>query len=143
MPKENIMSILDGLNVLQGAAGFQPRPPQIPMSEDDQTILKQELMDGNRANVYPNSYDVSRPYSVRIKHNNKYEGFGSFTDVDVATAVGGLCAMSIYKEKAIRGEYDAKKVEAHEEYQAWIADERNAGILKAVQAVAIKMSKVA
>jgi len=127
-------SIFDQLNKLALVEA------KVPMTEAEVTGLKIRLFDDKRLNVYPNKFDRTVPYSVRVKSTKsaieagakEWTTHGNFTSIDVAAAVGSLVSLSIYGGKAMRGNYDQAKAEAHPEFAAWLGDERNQAVLAAV-----------
>ena len=129
------MSILDVLNGLTAAADHVA-VEQVPMSDKQIEEYSAKLKKQNRMNVYANRFDINKPFRVRtrkaVKGGFEYTGYGNFTDVDVAAAVGSLVSASIYGKKALRGNFDQAKAEAHPEFQAWLVDDRNQAILKKV-----------
>ena len=107
------------------------------MDDHEKAYLSEKLQDEGRANVYPNDYDRNRPYAVSMRtkdksqtgRGNRWQTHGVFTDIDVAAAVGTLCAIAYYGPKAILGEYDSEAAETHPEFIEWMADSRNRGII--------------
>lgn len=130
------MSILNKLSGLTAAADHVA-VEQKPMTPEQRKKLAEGLRASNRMNVYPNQFDSNVPYRVQTRKQvgpNKYEytEYGRFTDVDVAAAVGSLVSASIFGAKALRGNFDQAVAEAHPEFIAWLADERNAAVLAKV-----------
>jgi hypothetical protein len=122
------MSILSKLSNLKKAADVAPKTA---MTDAQVKALATELKEANRVNVYPNQFDIDKPYRVVVRKGKEYTNHGYFTDADVASAVGSLCGVAAFGDKALAGDFDAEKVEAHEEFQAWMADDRNAEVIAA------------
>lgn len=100
------------------------------MTEAQEKDLTTRLKADNRLNVYANKFDVKKPFRVQIRKGKEgYKTYGYFTDVDVAAAVGSIVSAAAFGEKALRGNYDQAKAEAHPEFQAWLVDERNQEVL--------------
>lgn len=122
------LSLLDSLSTMKRASASDV-VKKIPMSDGQEALLKTQLTEGNRMNVYPNKFNVDVPYRVQLRRGTVYTTHGYFTDVDVATAVGTICSKASFKDKALAGEFDAAKVAEHPEYLAWLADDRNQVII--------------
>lgn len=136
------MSILSKLDNLRSTNDFTPKAAQEPMTKEQVANMKAKLKDQGRSmNVMPNQFDKNRPFKVRAKlkgtsgnNNSDYKTYGTFTSVDVASAVGSLVSAAEYGVTAIRGNYDQAVVEAHDEFKAWLEDSRNAEVLAALEA---------
>ncbi len=120
------MSILDSLKGCKKATSIEQK---VQMTEDYEKALKTKLMNENRVNVYPNKFDVSMPYRVVVRKGSEFIPHGTFTDVDVAAAVGSLVSLATFGDKAIIGEFDQSKVENHAEFITWKEDPRNAAVV--------------
>lgn len=120
-------------SVLSKIAGLKMASAEnmkVPMTEAQEKDLTTRLKADNRLNVYANKFDVKKPFRVQIRKGKEgYKTYGYFTDVDVAAAVGSIVSAAAFGEKALRGNYDQAKVEAHPEFQAWLIDERNQEVL--------------
>jgi len=127
------MSILDKLNNLKKASTV---PARTPMSDAQVVSLKAKLRSENRVNVLPNSNDVKVPYRVAVNYRNEWSNHGTFTSIDVASAVGTLVSYAKFGDKAIQGEYDAEVAETHPEFITWIANPLNAEVIAANDSVA-------
>jgi len=126
------MSILDKLNNLKKASTV---PARTPMSDAQVVSLKAKLRSENRVNVLPNSNDVKVPYRVAVNYRNEWSNHGTFTSIDVASAVGTLVSYAKFGDKAIQGEYDAEVAETHPEFITWIANPLNAEVIAANDSV--------
>ena len=126
------MSILDKLNNLKKASTV---PARSPMSDAQVVSLKAKLRSENRVNVLPNSNDVKVPYRVAVNYRNEWSNHGTFTSIDVASAVGTLVSYAKFGDKAIQGEYDAEVAETHPEFITWIANPLNAEVIAANDSV--------
>lgn len=122
------MSILSKLENLKKASTV---PARTPMSEEQVTRLKAKLRSENRVNVLPNSNDVKVPYRVAVNYRNEWSNHGTFTNLDVAAAIGTMVSYAKFGEKAIQGEYDAEAAEKHPEFTAWLENPLNAEIIAA------------
>jgi len=106
-----------------------------PMTDDYAEKLSEVLRTEGRSNVWPNKYDMNKPYRVSVQKRGKYQQYGLFTDIEAAAAVGTIAAMAVYGKKAIQGTYDAEAAEKSPEFIAWAADSQNAATLKAAMSV--------
>lgn len=131
------MSLLNSLSNLKKATNENARTE---MTEAQFERCKNAIRSKNRGyNVQPNKFDVNTPYRVGInfsgefaglkKSNNGWYNFGNFKSVDVAAAVGTIVSAAFFGDKAVAGEFDAEIAENHEEFKAWMADERNAVVI--------------
>lgn len=121
------MSLLSKLKTLDAVTNTAGRTP---MTEKQVVALKARIRTENRGyNVHPNTFDVSVPYRVALNYDKVWHNYGNFTSVDVAAAVGSIVSAAFFGEKAKAGVFDATKVEAHEEFIAWMADPRNVEVI--------------
>jgi len=127
------MSILDKLTNLK-KADISAVEARIPMSAERITELSGKLKADNRLNVYPNRFDDTKPYVVTVKKSGQFKNYGTFTNVDVAAAVGTIASKAAFGENAIAGKYDQVIVEAHPEFQEWLASPKSAETLKLANA---------
>jgi hypothetical protein len=119
------MSILSKLSNLSKAS-----TAQTPMSPEQIEACKTAIRNnGYGYNVHPNSFDIASPYRVAINYNDKWANFGNYSSSDVAAAIGTIVSAAYFGDKAKAGQYDAAKAEAHPEFQAFMADSRNATII--------------
>ena len=123
------MSILNAIKATKTV-----RAPQVPMTEEQYSELRDELFNGDTVNVMANKFDVNRPYRVTVKKDGKYNNYGAFTSLDVASAVGTICSRYQFGQNSVIGAFDQEAVEAHPEFAAWLSDNRNAAIVKQVSA---------
>ncbi len=133
------LSLLDSVVAIQDVPAGKAK---VKMSELQVRKLKLELREGNRANVYPNQFDVQVPFHVSIKKGKEFIEFGDFTDVDAATAVGTIAGLTVYGIKARRGSYDKAKAQVHPEYVAWCADPANQHHIELAQVVLMEMNQL-
>ena len=122
----NSLSTMNRASATEHIAKIEMTPKQI---EQISTKLKAQ----NRMNVYPNRFDVAKPFRVQTRKGNGasavFTQHGYFTSVDVASAVGTICSKALYGDKALAGEFDPAIVASHEEFIAWLADDRNQSII--------------
>lgn len=108
---------------------------KIEMTPKQVEDLSEKLKSTNRMNVYANKFDVALPYRVQTRRgygtNAVFVQHGYFTDVDVASAVGTICSKALYGDKALAGEFNADHVSSHNEFKAWMSDDRNQEIISA------------
>ena len=123
------MSVLAKIAGLKKATAENRR---VPMTDKQVEQLTARLKAEDRMNVYPNKFDVKKPYRVQLRKGGEYTTYGSFTNVDVATAVGTLASAAAFGDKALCGDFDESIVEDHSEYNAWLADARNAAVIAAL-----------
>jgi len=123
------MSILNAIKATKAV-----RAPQVPMTDAQYSTLRDELFNGDTVNVRANKFNIERPYAVSVKKDGKYHNYGAFTSLDVASAVGTITSRYQFGQNSIVGAYDQAVVEAHPEFKAWLADSRNAKIVKQVSA---------
>lgn len=106
---------------------------KIEMTPKQIEQMSVKLKSQNRMNVYPNRFDVAKPFRVQTRKGNGasavFTQHGYFTCVDVASAVGTICSKALYGDKALAGEFNPAIVEAHEEFIAWLGDDRNQEII--------------
>lgn len=120
-------SILAKLKNLRTTSG---KEAEVPMTEQQIAQCKAALKRDSRGPaVQVNKFDLNTPYRVTVNFDDKWTNHGLFTSADVAAAVGTIVSASVFGDKAIAGLYDEAVVEAHEEFQNWLADSRNADIL--------------
>tara|TARA_R110000765_G_scaffold41889_2_gene89005 strand:- start:310 stop:693 length:384 start_codon:yes stop_codon:yes gene_type:complete len=123
------MSILD--NIKRTRVEFVS-VPKIAMTEEQVASVYADLKDQNRLNVYVNKYDIAKPFRVAVKFNEKFTNHGVFSSADVASAVGSIVSAYMFGPKALVGSFDQAAVEGSEEFQAWMANSKNAQIVKQV-----------
>lgn len=121
----NILNALSGMK----RADASTMVAKVKMTEEQVTRLSAKLKESNRMNVYPNSFDVNKPFRVQTRRGSEFTTHGYFTNVDVASAVGTICSKALFGDKALAGAYDESVVENHPEFTAWLADERNQAII--------------
>jgi len=121
------MSILNAIKATKTV-----RAPQVPMTEEQYMTLRDSLFNGDTVNVRANKFNVERPFAVSVKKDNKYSNYGAFTSLDVASAIGSIVGRFQFGQNALVGAFDQDVVEAHPEFKAWMADSRNAKIIKQV-----------
>ena len=124
------MSILK--NIREGMKSQSEVVEKVPMTEAYRIKLAKKLKTEGRANTYPNKFDIALPYRVAVNKSGEYTNYGFFTDADVASAVGTIAAKFHYGEKAVAGNFDIEKVEAHQEFIDWMADDRNQEVIALV-----------
>lgn len=105
-----------------------------PMTPEAVKTLKDKLTAEMRMNVYPNVFDINLPYRVAVRYDNVITNYGNFSDIDAATCVGTIASMSKFGSKAIRGNFDADKAVASQEYQNWLVNPRSADTIAAAKA---------
>ena len=94
---------------------------KVEMTAKQLEQCKHALKVGNRGmNVWPNRYDIAKPYRVSIKYNDQWIKYGEFANVDTAAAVGTLISSAYFGENARAGEFDPSKVEDCAEFIAWL-----------------------
>ena len=110
---------------------------QVPMTDEQVASIGQKLKDECRINVYPNRFNMNKPYRVQMRDRatGEYTTFGYFTSVDVAAAVGSIVSLAKFGEKALAGQYDQKAAEKHVEFKSWLADSRNQEVIAKVNAM--------
>ena len=127
------MSIFTKIATLRAAATHESA---VAMTKAQVAKVAAQLRSESRLNVYPNQFNVAVPFKVTTKTGSGMESvftnYGTFTSVDVASAVGTIVSASIYGDKALRGNFDAVKAEAHPEMIAWLNDDRNQEIISKV-----------
>ena len=126
------MTLLSSLSTMKRASATE-RVAKIEMTPKQIEEVSNKLKAQNRMNVYPNRFDVAIPFRVQTRKgtgsNAIFTQHGYFTNVDVASAVGTICSKALYGDKALAGEFDAAIVEGHEEFKAWLTDDRNQEII--------------
>lgn len=124
----NTMSKM-GLNTLEKASGSSSSARQVPMTEEQIKKLGEGLKAKNRMNVFANRFDINRPFRVQVRVGSTWHQYGNFTEINAAAMIGTICSKGHFGDKAKAGEFDAEKAQAHPEFIAWMADERNAEII--------------
>jgi hypothetical protein len=125
------MSIFDKVNA-RNLTEAKDLVAKEQMTAEEVQAYKTMLSNQNRVNVYPNKFDKATPYRVAVRKGSEFKTHGLFTDVDVAAAVGTLCGIATYGDKAVRGNFDQAKAESHAEFQSWLNNPRNAAVLAAL-----------
>ena len=127
------MSILNKLNKLNkveaGKVGKTPMTPEQIKQYKERIRAK-----GLGYNVHPNQFDIATPLKVAINYGGEWHNYGAFSSPDVAGAVGSIISLYYFGDKAKAGNFDSGVAESHEEYKAWINDDRNKFIIEAVEA---------
>ena len=110
---------------------------QVPMTDEQVASIGETLKNENRINVYPNRFNMNKPYRVQMRERTtgEYTTFGYFTSVDVAAAVGSIVSLAKFGEKALAGQYNQKAAESHVEFKNWLVDSRNQEIIGKVNAM--------
>ena len=99
---------------------------RVRMTPDQVTKLKDNLKKSMAMNVYPNQFDVKKPYHVTIRFNNEFTGHGNFANLEVARMVGNIAGMAQFGKKALSGAIkDSEATQAHPEFITWMNDSRN------------------
>ena len=124
----SILSKVSKIQLTSGETKVEMTPKQV---EQCKLALKRDL---RGPAVQPNKFDVAAPYRVTVNFQDKWTNHGTFSSADVAAAVGTLVSASVFGEKARSGQYDEAKVEAHDEFKAWLADPRNVDVINRVEA---------
>jgi len=126
------MTLLSSLSSMTRASATE-HVAKVEMTPKQIEQISTKLKAQNRMNVYPNRFDVAKPFRVQTRKGNGksavFTQHGYFTNVDVASAVGTICSKGLYGDKALAGEFDPAVVEGHEEFIAWLADDRNQEII--------------
>ena len=119
------------LSKLAGMTKTEVTDAKVEMSDKQVAQCKEALRRDNRGyNVQPNKWNLAIPYRVAINFQNKWVNLGNFVCVHTAAAIGGIVAAAYFGDKAKQGDFDAKIAEKSEEFHAWLADERNAELIK-------------
>lgn len=126
-------TLLNSLSTMKRASAHVAK---IQMTENQIKQLTEKLKTENRMNVYANRFDVDKPYRVQTRNGKEFIQHGYFTNVDVASAVGTICSKAKFGDKALAGNFDAALVGDHEEFKAWMADERNQEVIAKASEVA-------
>lgn len=87
--------------------------------------LKARLKSEKAMNVFPNQFDVKKPYRVSIRFDQVHTNYGNFADLDAAKMVGNICGMAQFGMKALVSKLDIEAASKSPEYTAWMKDERN------------------
>jgi len=126
------MTLLTSLSTMNRASASE-RKAKIEMTPIQIEQISDKLKAQNRMNVYPNRFDVAKPFRVQTRKGSGksavFTQHGYFTNVDVASAVGTICSKALYGDKALAGEFDPAVVEAHAEFKEWLTDDRNQEII--------------
>ena len=126
--------LLESLGNMKRASSHETSA-KIEMTPKQVADVSAKLKAQNRMNVYPNKFDVEVPYRVQTRKGSGkaavWKQHGYFTNVDVASAVGTICSKAQFGEKALAGEFDAAVVAEHEEFKAWMSDDRNQEVIAA------------
>ena len=135
----SILSKLEGNRSIDTFNANRKANAQVAMTPEAIETLGAELKAQGRLNVYPNRFNVDKPYSVSMKDGMGskavFTNYGAFTDVDVAAAVGSLVSAAKFGVSALVGNFDADVAEASPVFQKWIADERNSEVMTKVAAL--------
>lgn len=124
------MTIFNKLNTLRAASAHKA---QTPMTEEQVAQVNSKLRAQNRVAVYPNKFNIDRPFSVACgKRGEKLRNFGTFTNVDVAAAVGTIVSLYTFGQSALKGNFDQSVAENHPEFLEWLKDDLNADVVQAV-----------
>jgi hypothetical protein len=126
MTKAKAPSIFAGLKKVRKASEQETRTE---MTESQVNALKIKLRAANKINVFPNKFDLAKPFRVSLNFDNVWHNFGEYTNVDAAAAVGSIVSVAFFGEKAMQGDFDHEVAENHTEFKAWIADPENAEVL--------------
>lgn len=107
------------------------KPAKVAMTEEQIIRCKARVRADKRGyNVTANQYDLAVPFRVSINYSGEWKNFGNFVSVDVAAAVGTIVSLGYFgSEKAKAGLYDAKIVEASDEFTTWMENPLNAEII--------------
>ena len=101
----------------------EPKAKKVPMTGTQLSQVKEALKLKNRGmNVFPNKYDISKPYRVSIMFDDKWYKYGEFSNVHAAAAVGTLISAAYFGEHARAGEFDEDKVVECPEFLAWLSN---------------------
>ena len=125
-------NLLKSLSTMKRASSSE-RTATIEMTPAQVEQISEKLKAQNRMNVYPNKFNVAKPFRVQTRKGNGQSAVwtqhGYFTNVDVASAVGTICSKALFGDKALAGEFNPEVVENHEEFIAWLSDDRNQEII--------------
>ncbi len=101
----------------------EPKAKKVPMTGTQLSQVKEALKLKNRGmNVFPNKYDISKPYRVSINYDDKWYKYGEFSNVHAAAAVGTLISAAYFGEHARAGEFNEDKVVDCPEFLAWLSN---------------------
>jgi hypothetical protein len=105
------------------------RVADVPMTTAQATALNTKLQGENRVNVHANRKDINTPYRVQMVVGGKYERpQGYFKNIETASLVGTLVAVSRFGERAIVGHFDEIKAMQDEELHVWLNRPANAKV---------------
>ena len=121
---------LQTLNTFNKMSQTPAKPQQTPMTPQQSEQIKAKLRKEFRVNVYPNRFNIDVPYQVSVNYKGKFTNHGSFTNLEVASAVGSIAGTATFGKKALVGEFDAEVAQNHPEFIAWMEDERNVEVIK-------------
>lgn len=82
-------------------------------------VIRQKLVAGKRHNVFPNKFDASKPFRVSVQYDGRWNNFGSFSNIEVATCVAAVASVSYYGKAANTGVFDSIIAQSHPEWVAW------------------------
>lgn len=98
-------------------------PPTNTQSLSDAEVeqIRQLLMKGNRQNVFPNKFDRNKPFRVSLNYDGRWNNYGTFGNIEVATAVAAVVVIAHFGKAATTGVFNAKLAESHPEWIEWYA----------------------
>lgn len=108
------------------------RTPMTPATVAD---LKKKLKAQMCMNVYPNSFDIKKPYHVSIRFNNENHNFGTFVNLEVAKMVGNIASLSYFGRKSLASKVDGEAVQQEPEMVAWLNNPINADTIARAESV--------
>ena len=122
-------TILDAMPELRSHVQAK-KDMQNPMTMEQYEAVRRNLEDTHRGfAVNANKFDTAMPYRVSVKKDSTWHNYGSFSDIDVAAAIGTICSIAHYGHNAVKGAYDLAKVKAHAEFKTWMTNPKNVDVL--------------
>ena len=107
-----------------------------PMTKQTVEKLKAKLKKEMCINVYPNQFDIKKPYFVSTRYKDENFSHGVFVNLEVAKMVGNIASLSLYGRKALASKIDdMAAVQSDPEMIEWLSDERNADVISAAEEV--------
>jgi hypothetical protein len=89
------------------------------MDEATMENIRQRLVAAGRHSVFPNKFDRNRPFRVSVRYDNQWRNYGTFTNIEVATCVAAVSAISLYGKAANTGTFNASVAQSHPEWLTW------------------------
>ena len=107
-------------------------PVTTSLTPEEVEQIRAMLQKNERHNVFVNKFDRNKPFRVAVMYDGKWNNYGNFHNIEVATCVAAIASTSFFGTSANTGAFNNTVVQSSQEWATWY--ENNKEVVVAAQA---------